>query len=384
MTDETRSASTTADTAIGRFRSAFRDALRGVTGKEIAWVLAIGFVFMVTRAYSLAGAGGRSWPVPIRLYEWFYPLQWLVYLFAFRVAEHPRLAASPGWKRYAVAIPAAALLNWLLGTPIVLSAGEVHAFPGRVAGPFWASVDGVVLGIVAAIVYSSVMRSRRAQAAFDAAALERAAGRRRVTAARLATLQAQVDPALLFSTLDLVERLYEHDTDAAERTLAELIDFLRTALPKIGVEGSTLGRELHLARAYLAIVNARMGSRLDTRIEVRGEILGASFPALILVPLVERALRYGLEPLPHGGRIAIEAARRGDRLELTVTHNGAGDPDGTWLEPLRERLMGLYGEAARLTLTTGAAETRATVDLPHEAAPTVPDVPATPAMESVQ
>ena len=160
----------------------------------------------------------------------------------------------------------------------------------------------LVVSVIVAMIYASLMRARRAQEAFDAAVLQRAEISRRVTAAQLAVLQAQVDPALLFSTLELIETLYERDADAAERALGDLIHYLRTALPRIGEEGSTLERELQLARAYLGITGARMGSRLEAHIEIAQDIEATSFPAMVLVPLVEHAIRHDLEPLPHGGR----------------------------------------------------------------------------------
>jgi LytS/YehU family sensor histidine kinase len=239
------------------------------------------------------------------------------------------------------------------------------------------AVQAALVTVIVAIVYSSVMRSRRSQAAFDAAALQRAATGRRVAAARLATLQAQIDPALLFSTLELAETLYERDPEAAERTLAELIDFLRTALPKVGEEGSTLERELHLARAYLGIVGARMGSRLDARFEIPRELDGASFPAMVLVPLVEHAVQHGLEPLTHGGKVEIRAAKKADDLEVIVAYSGTDDRNTTWLDPLHERLDGLYGDGARLSVTTAAHGPVVTVEVPYETAPAEP--PAVPA-----
>jgi hypothetical protein len=301
------------------------------------------------------------------------------------MAEHPQLVTIPQWRRYAVVIPSAALLLGLTGTAwdVIYSGRTVPvSFAGFVA------LQSVLVTIMASIVYSSLLRSHRAQAAFDAAALQRAATARRVTAARLATQQAQVDPALLFSTLELVEMLYERDPDAAERALAELIEFLRTALPKMNEEGSTLGREAHLARAFLGIVHARMGSRLDARIEIPPEIESASFPAMVLVPLVEHAVRHGLEPLPHGGRLEVRAAKKADRLEVVVVHNGTDDPDRTWLDPLHERVTGLYGDGARVSINTAALGPCATVDLPYETAPAepaaIPAVATTMTTESVQ
>lgn len=371
----------TARVASARFRIAFDEAWRGVTRKEIAWTLAIGLTFTVAHAFTYASQG-RSWPFLVRSWEWSQAPACLLLLVAFRMAEHPQLAAIPQWLRYAFVIPPAALLYFLVTTCAwAATLSEPVPEPYLAMHLTWAGVQAALISVIVAIVYSSVMRSRRAQAAFDAAALERAASARRVAAARLATLQAQIDPTLLFSTLELVEALYERDTEAAERTLAELIDFLRTALPKVGEEGSTLGREAHLARAYLGIVRARMGSRLDTRFDIPREVDGASFPAMVLVPLVERAVRHGLEPLTHGGRLQIRAAKESDRLQVTVAYSGADDRSTTWLVPLQQRLDGLYGDGARLSVTTAAHGPVVTIEVPYEAGPaeSPPPVAATTA-----
>lgn len=382
-TDSSPMAAAGARAGASRLWIAFNDAWRGVTRKEIAWTLAIGLTFTVAHAYSYASAG-RSWPLLIRSFEWFYAPQCLLFLIAFRMAEHPQLVAIPQWLRYGIVIPPAALLYFLVSrwTWAVSVSGKSIPHEAAAVHLTWSAVHAVLVSIIVAIVYSSLMRSRRAQAAFDAAALQRAATARRVAAARLATLQAQVDPSLLFSTLELVETLYERDPAAAERTLAELIDFLRTALPKLGEEGSTLGREVHLVGAYLGIVRARMGSRLDARFDIAHEIDGASFPAMVLVPLAEHAVRHGLEPLTHGGRLEIRAAREGDRLQVTVAYSGADDRDTTWLDPLRERLTGLYGDGARLSVTTAAHGPAVTVDVLYETAPAEPAT--TPATADLQ
>jgi LytS/YehU family sensor histidine kinase len=350
-----------------RFWVAFNDAWRGVTRKEIAWTMAIAITFTIARAYSLALAPGRGWPFPVRIYEWFYAPASVIFLVAFRFAEHRQLEHISRLQRYVIAISFAALLCQLLmlvGVPLATS--EKFHISGSSAyahGMFLA----LLVSVIAAMIYASLARARRAQAAFDAAALQRAEISRRVTAAQLAVLQAQVDPTLLFSTLELIENLYERDASAAERALAHLIDYLRTALPRIGEEGSTLERELQLARAYLGIAGARMGSRLEARIEIAEDVETTSFPAMVLVPLVEHVIRHDLEPLPHGGRLEIRAERTSNRLKVIVTHTGVdGDLQGAWLDPLRERLMGLYGDAARLTVANVTRGTATTFDVPFE------------------
>jgi LytS/YehU family sensor histidine kinase len=88
---------------------------------------------------------------------------------------------------------------------------------------------------------------------------------------------------------------------------------------------------------------------------------------MIVVPLVEHAVRHGLEPLPHGGRLVIRAERQAERLEVVVTQDGlAFDLAGAWLEPLRDRLLGHYGDAARLTVTSALRGGALMVEAPYE------------------
>jgi Histidine kinase len=390
---------TVARSWLARQRAAFHHAWRDISGAEVLWTFAVALTFTVAHAYSLNTAPGRNWPFPIRVYEWFYVPLSLIFTLAFRFAEHEPEPRGHLWQRYAIAIAAAVLVFHVVSLAIVKSTSERHQIAGA-AGDLWGLMQTLMIGSIAAVVYSSLARSRRAQAAFDAAALQRAGSRRRVSAARLASQQARLEPAFLFGSLDLVQSLYERDPAAAEATLQNLIDYLRAALPKLGDEGSTLGREVDLARLYLEIMRVRMGSRLSIEIGIAPDAEVAAFPPMIVVPLVEQAVRYGLEPLPHGGRLAIRASRRAERLEvvfsqdglafdgagawlaplrerllghygdtahLTITEDGlAFDPAGAWLAPMRERLLGHYGDTAHLTITATLRGATATIDVPYE------------------
>ena len=113
----------------GRFWVAFNDAWRGVTRKEIAWTMAIAITFTIAHAYSLALAPGRGWPFPVRIYEWFYAPASVIFLVAFRFAEHPQLEHISRWQRYVIAISFAALLCQLLsfvGVPLATSEKSPH------------------------------------------------------------------------------------------------------------------------------------------------------------------------------------------------------------------------------------------------------------------
>jgi len=256
-----------------RFWIAFNDAWRGVTRKEIGWTLAIGLMFTVAQAFTYASAG-RNWPLLVRPWEWVQVPSCLLFLVAFRMAEHPQLSAIPQWLRYAIVIPPAASLYFLISVWIwaISLSGKSLAAHDLPMHEMWVASHALLLSIIAAIVYASLMRSRRAQAAFDTAALQRARTARRVTAARLATLQAQVDPTFLFSTLELVETLYERDPDAAERTLAELIDFLRTALPKLPAVMNSTDHKASSAQhaaidlAEAVLLQARVGEEFEAAV----------------------------------------------------------------------------------------------------------------------
>lgn len=187
--------------------------------------------------------------------------------------------------------------------------------------------------------------------------------------AHLSGLQAQIEPHFLFNTLATVKRLFQTEPARGRDMLASLIDYLRAALPQMRQSGSTLRRELDLARAYLTILQMRMGDRLRFSIEAADDLLGAVVPPLVLATLVENAIKHGLTALPQGGAIAIRADRRDNTLRIEVHDNGRGFAEvsgsGVGLANTRSRLAALFGEQAALTLR--AAEPHgvvATVSLP--------------------
>lgn len=190
--------------------------------------------------------------------------------------------------------------------------------------------------------------------------------------ARLSALQAQIEPHFLFNTLANVRRLYETAPHRGREMLASLIDYLRAALPSMRSNGSTLRRELDLARSFLTILQMRMGERLQFSIAADEALLETQVPPLVLPTLVENAIKHGLAPLPEGGRIDIRVRRSGGALEIEVRDTGAGftasGGSGVGLANTRSRLAGLYGSRASLSLAAGLPRgVVATVRLPLDA-----------------
>ena len=179
---------------------------------------------------------------------------------------------------------------------------------------------------------------------------------RQVTEAKLQALQAQVEPHFLYNTLANVQALTESDPSAANQMIEHLIQYLRSALPKMRETTSTVGQEMELVRAYLNILKMRMGTRLQFDIALPPQLIHEAFPPLMLPSLVENAIKHGLEPLREGGRIDIAARLENGRLVISVRDNGKGlvggasSGGGIGLANVRERLQALFGEAGRLVI----------------------------------
>ncbi|WP_028100811.1 sensor histidine kinase [Pseudoduganella violaceinigra] len=178
---------------------------------------------------------------------------------------------------------------------------------------------------------------------------------RRLVEAQMSALQAQVEPHFLFNTLALIGQLIETDPPEAAKIHTHLIEYLRATLPQMRSRGNgTLGRQIHMARAYLAIMQARMKSRLSVSLDVPPELESATFPPMMLQILIENSIKHGLEPKVEGGRIDIRASVNGSVLQVDVQDDGVGfnayAGDGVGLTNVRERLKLMYGTRAQLTI----------------------------------
>ena len=222
-----------------------------------------------------------------------------------------------------------------------------------------------VVAAAAALGQVLVLRERAAAAARDAAA-----ARALASEARLGVLMDQLRPHFLFNALQTVSTLLHRDPAAADEALGDLAELLRASLDHRDARTIPLAEELHVVERFLAIARARFGDRLDTAVDVASDVGDAAVPPFLLQPLLENAVRHGLERRG-AGRVAVSArVERGDLL-LTVHDTGPGwrgdAVEGMGLASVRERLRVLYGERAALTTASDAAHgTTVVVRLPHE------------------
>lgn len=185
--------------------------------------------------------------------------------------------------------------------------------------------------------------------------------------ARLQALRMQIHPHFLFNSLNALAGLIPKSPERADEMLVALSSFLRLTLESSGDQLVPLGRELEYAERYLAIEQVRFGDRLAFEVDADPDTLAALVPSLLLQPLLENAVRHGIEPLSRGGRIVIRAVARAESLHLSVADDGAGAPagwkEGVGLSNTRSRLRELYGDAASLRVVSPPGTT-IEIDLP--------------------
>jgi two-component sensor histidine kinase len=218
-------------------------------------------------------------------------------------------------------------------------------------GRFNAPVYWIVVSIVHALSYYRRSQERERKAI----ELEN-----RLTQARLEVLRMQLHPHFLFNTLHAISTLVHKDPKAADEMITNLSELLRATLDSSDQQEIPLRQELDLLDRYLEIQQVRFGQRLQIEKQIDTSALDAVVPTLILQPLVENAIKHGIEPRPGPGRILIRAQKNDRALHLSIRDNGNGlqpapnKPEGIGLANTRARLQELYGSQARLLLNSGS------------------------------
>jgi hypothetical protein len=249
------------------------------------------------------------------------------------------------WKTSVVAI----LLGCVLGLPVARLC-DVGVLGGRFldAGVLLPPLAGaLVFGPIVAHYFHARAQVAEGQARLRGEMLRRLEDEQRLTEAELKLLQAQIEPHFLFNTLSNILQLVDADPPNAKRMLLNLTSYLRASLHRTRAGATTVGEELNLVRAYLEIQAVRMGTRLAYRIDCPVELRGLALPPLLLQPLVENAVRHGLEPGPGGGEVRVQVAREDHALVLRVQDTGVG------LDPERPSGVGLANVRARVRAVSG-------------------------------
>lgn len=234
--------------------------------------------------------------------------------------------------------------------------------------------EGAVVGTLAA--FGSTVRAGTARAAAEVAAwvatqvelarLDQTEAR--AAAAEVRALRAQISPHFVCNALTAIASLVRTEPERARELLGEFADFTRYSFRRHG-EFTTLADELRAIDAYLQLERARFGERLDVRVRIAPEVLPVAMPFLVLQPLVENAVRHGIEGRDGPGEIVIEADDAGTECHITVEDNGCGmdpdelrdhlagrgDGDGIGLANIDERMRSVFGDPFGIVVETEVA-----------------------------
>ena len=326
-------------------------------------LLALGFYALVALTISLGVAAFDDIPVTL--------IFWQVVPYAVCIGLSIMVLQSVGG-----AVAGSARLRSLPGVLKVIYWGGLSALGGYIGylaatflrfgtrGAVWNPVSSISLSaslglglILTVVIYQLAVSAGRAEQAQEAADRERVrslAAEAMAAQANLKLLQAQIEPHFLFNTLANIVGLIEGRPALARAMLEDLIRYLRATLALTRQETTTLGAEADLMKAYLSIFHYRMGERLSFSIDIGTALRNEPIAPMLLQPLIENALKHGLEPKIAGGSVSVRAARDGALVRIEIADSGLGfdgaSPGGFGLVNVRERLRLLYGDAARLEI----------------------------------
>lgn len=346
------------------------DAWRGITRSVVRVTFLIGTGYFLYCAIVFAGGNhhglGRvpgAW-LPLFVYA-----QTAAFALMLCVLVADRVTGRDAKRRgaYVWAVVAGSAAGAIGHSTVVGLVGNV---PPSLEVALYLGIELAMLAGGAVFIYLDRRRAQAALARMHAAELERVEASKHMLESRLQAMQARVEPTFLFNTLAQVKALYERDAARGERVLDELIAYLRAAMPKMRDTSSTVGQEIALVHAYLAIARVRMDDRLDFSIDVPDEALDVRLPPMMLLPLVDHALARGQAFGRSKATLRIAAALDHDRLRLTIAASAsefANTGDVEAIAGIGERLAGLYGDRARLTFGPGNdGGTAAIVEIPFE------------------
>jgi sensor histidine kinase YesM len=256
------------------------------------------------------------------------------------------VAPPAGWRRYA-----------LMAATVLFMVSSFQAYELLAHGAWMSAVEVAESLLTTSVIVAACAFRGSARDATDMLLhrqIEGATLDAEVTQARLRLLRAQIEPHFLFNTLATVRTLARSDRAAAIRMLEDLMRYLAEALPRLRQEQCTLAQEFELVEAYLRIHQVRMGARLVFDLALPADLADIRVPTMMLLTLVENAVKHAVNPAIEGGMIRVRATRERDAILLRVEDSGPGftaaQGQGTGLANVRLRLAMACGEGAVLSL----------------------------------
>jgi len=232
-------------------------------------------------------------------------------------------------------------------------------------------IGSIVAGTLINYFFSIQSRVSVAENMVQEERIKRLTSEKEAIEANLRLLQAQIEPHFLFNTLSNILSLLDSDSEKGKSMLTSLTRYLRKSLSKVREYTSTVGQEMELIEDYLKIFKVRMGARLLFKLDVSDSVGDLPFPPMLIQPLVENAIKHGIESNIDGGEIIIRVENEKDRIRVEVSDTGVGlqansDP-GMGIENIKDRLESLYAGQGRLILEENEPSgLKAIIEVPSE------------------
>lgn len=309
----------------------------------LPWMLATPVIFRL----------GYRFPVGL----WNRPNFWISHLSAIAIINLVAAGWVAGWEK---------MLN-----PFALMPGP-EAFDQLWLHKFY---GGALSSIILYVLLLLIAHISDTQRRFAMQQAETARLNEQLTKAQLNALRRQIEPHFLFNTLNAISGLVrEKRDDAAVSMISSLSDFLRRVVNDSERQQVSLSEELEFTQKYLEIQKARFADRLEFSLDVPDELLSAQVPSLILQPMVENAVKYGIAKRVQGGAVVITALRINAKLTLSVYNDGPQltdgwqeEPSGVGIRNVRTRLESLYGKEFELKLRNHLGGVEALISVPYVA-----------------
>ncbi len=249
-----------------------------------------------------------------------------------------------------LAITVGSLIGIVVG--YIITTGFQVVSPFHIIGINRDLISSIVLGYYLTGTFVFIAHHQTAEMMFVKEKIKRQTIEKKVAEMSIKMLQAQIEPHFLFNTLSITRSLLDINMEKGKQMLEDLNEYLQALLLKARQETTTISQEMDIIRAYLNIFKIRMGDRLAYTIDISDKLEDHPFPSMLIQPIVENAIKHGIEMNVEGGIISISACRQEDLLKVEICDTGSGlgemGSSGFGLANIRERLNALYGERGRL------------------------------------
>ena len=264
---------------------------------------------------------------------------------------------------YAIIIPSLWIVNLFMG-------GKFWAHWATLGWGFGLTIHGLSV-FAGRSFFGSEWEERKVDEIMAREKLKVVSSEKQLMQAQMRMLQAQIEPHFLFNTLATIQSLIGRSPEKANLMMDNFIAYLRQSLSASRAQEGTVKQEFDLLRHYLELLKIRMGDRLQFQLDVADDLGDARLAPMLLQPIVENAIKHGLEPKLEGGKVRVSALREGGQMVLAVADNGLGFSDhadssgeGVGLSNLRERIAVLYDGEATLTVAEANPGTEITIRVP--------------------